>query len=88
MILPRQAGGVTRIHIGQAFAVADASGIEASRRRNPKALSECLLACGEITTTLEGSVRCADFCRCVHETDNSVWTCFWQMVEDMELARV
>jgi hypothetical protein len=85
MILARQTGGVTRFHIGQAFAPA-AIGIQASKP-NREAHSRCLQACAEIHfETLDGRVRCDDFCDCLYLTDNSVWRCLWQMIEDAAAA--
>lgn len=54
----------------------------ARKRRDQAGLSSCLNACSKITTTLEGSVACSDYCHCVYETDNSWWTCLRQTVED------
>lgn len=82
MILPKQAGGVTRTQAGNAFAAATlVAGVYLSRPKDNSGLNSCLSHCGTISN-LEASVMCSDFCHCVYETSNGVLTCLYQVISD------
>jgi len=77
MNLPRQNGGVARMYAGYAFK----SGVNASKPVDRGGLSRCLQGCGS-ASTLDGAVKCSDFCHCYYETANGFWGCLVQMVTD------
>jgi len=61
--------------------------VQMSRAKVPGSLNGCLQACSRANLSLDGYSVCSDFCRCVYKTDNSVWTCFRQAIEDQRVAQ-